>query len=170
MEEPYHGHLVLRLLAGMVLFYTDRVKGMNEVNEDKAVKNAMLAWVTENPLGYLRILPKNFLHFWWETENYRMDYTAKYIFGRKLPYMLLLILSVPAMLWKLIQLAKNIQLSLRVNVYQNVMLLLILTYTLIYTVIGGFLIRYHFPVELGMFIFLAESVLYATHKVDTLRA
>jgi hypothetical protein len=139
---------------------------MDEASEDKVVKNAMLAWIAANPLTYLRLLPKNFLHFWWETENYKMDYTAKYILGRKLPYILLLIFSVPAMLWKLIQLWTNAKLSIQVNVYQNIVLILILTYTVVYTIVGALLIRYHFPVELGMFIFFAETFLYAINKMD----
>ena len=48
------------------------VQGMDVVNEDKAIKNAVLLWILENPVMYLRRLPDNFRSFWWETGRYTM--------------------------------------------------------------------------------------------------
>jgi hypothetical protein len=45
------------------------------------------------------------------------------------------------------------------------MFILIFTYTAVYTVMGAWNLRYHFPVELGMFIFCAETILYISNKI-----
>jgi hypothetical protein len=137
-----------------------QVEGMDEVSEDQVVKKAMIHWIAVNPITYLKLLPENFIHFWWETGNYKENRSIMYILGRKLPYILLLICSMPSILWRLIQLCTDIKLSINMNVYHNIALILIFTYTAIYTILGAFLLRYHFPVELAMFIFLAETVLY----------
>ena len=134
---------------------------MDEVSEDRAVRKAIINWITTNPIIYLQLLPENFINFWWETENYKGDRSKMYIFGRKLPYILLLICSIPSMFWRLIQLCTDTELSLNMNIYHNIVLILILTYTATYTILGAFLLRYHFPVELAMFIFLAETILYS---------
>ena len=89
----------------------------------------------------------------------------EYIFGRKLPYILLLVFSIPAILWRLIQLAIYTELSIYKNILDNIMLLLIFIYTFIYTIVGTWLLRYHFPVELAMFIFLAETIVYLFNKI-----
>jgi 4-amino-4-deoxy-L-arabinose transferase-like glycosyltransferase len=164
LKDGLH-HAGIRLPQADRLALRQQVEGMDEVSEDRAVKKAMLSWMAENPMRFIRLLPKNFLQFWWETEAYKNNYTIKYIVGRKIPYMLLLIFSVPAMLWRLIQTGQNTKLSLYLNVYHNMMFILIFTYTIVYTLIGAFLLRYHFPVELGMFVFFAEAVLYVSTKI-----
>ena len=139
---------------------------MDEVNEDKAIKKALLSWILENPVAYLRRLPKNFRNFWWETERYKNDRSQVILFGRKVPYILLLIFSIPAMLWNLVQLGTNAKLRNHMNMYHLTMLILIFTYTAIYTVVGAWNLRYHFPVEFGMFIFFADTALYIVNKVQ----
>jgi hypothetical protein len=139
---------------------------MDEVNEDKAVKNVMLSWILKNPVAYLRLLPKNFENFWWEIERYKNNRSSSYIVGRRVPYILLLIFAIPAMLWQLIQVGRNRGSGSNSNMYHHIMFILILTYTAIYTVIGSVNLRYHFPVEFGMFIFCADTVLYIVNKVS----
>jgi 4-amino-4-deoxy-L-arabinose transferase-like glycosyltransferase len=140
-------------------------QGMDEVNEDKAVKNAMLSWILENPSAYLRLLPKNFENFWWEIDRYKNNPSTSFIVGRRVPYILLLIFAIPAMFWRLIQIGTKGELRHNSSMYHHLMLILILTYTAIYTVIGSVNLRYHFPVEFGMFIFCTDTVLYIVNKI-----
>jgi len=141
------------------------VQGMDEVNEDKAIKKAMLSWILKNPATYLRLLPKNFKNFWWEIDRYKNDRSTSYIVGRRVPYILLLIFSIPAMLWQLIQISTNGKLRNNGSMYHHMMFILIFTYSVVYTVVGTVNLRYHFPVEFGMFIFCADTVLYIINKV-----
>jgi 4-amino-4-deoxy-L-arabinose transferase-like glycosyltransferase len=141
------------------------VQGMDEINEDKSVKKAIFSWILENPVMFLQLLPKNFVNFWWEADRYKNDRSIRYIFGRKLPYIFLLISSMPSMLWRLVQIVTDAKLRMKTNIYHNLMFILIFTYTVVYTVIGAWNLRYHFPVELGMFFFCAETILYISNKI-----
>lgn len=155
----------IRLPQERYLFLASKVQGMDEVNEDKAIKEALLSWILENPVAYLRLLPKNFRHFWWETERYKNNGSASYIVGRRVPYILLLTFGIPAMLWHLIQVGTKRELRNGRSMYHLTMLILIFTYTAIYTVMGAWNLRYHFPVELGMFIFFADTAIYIVNKI-----
>jgi 4-amino-4-deoxy-L-arabinose transferase-like glycosyltransferase len=142
-----------------------KAHGMNEVKEDQAIKGALVSWIRANPGSYLRQLPRNFMNFWWATERYKNDRSASYIVGRKIPYVLLLIISVPSLLWRLSQVRKTGQLRRRANLYYYSMLILICTYTAIYTLIGSWNIRYHFPVEMALLVFFAATVHYVAGKL-----
>jgi 4-amino-4-deoxy-L-arabinose transferase-like glycosyltransferase len=139
-----------------------QVQGMDELNEDNAVKKAMLSWIRDNPIAYLRLLPKNFLHFWWEIDRYKNERSMSYVLGRKLPYILLLVFSIPSMLVALSRLGKNPE--GRENIFDDLMIILIVTYTAVYTLIGSWNVRYHFPVELGMLVFAADTIRYGINK------
>jgi hypothetical protein len=155
----------IRLPQETRLSLAKEVQGMDEVNEDKAIKNAILAWIFKNPVMYLRRLPDNFRNFWWETGRYKNDRSTTFFFGRKVPYFLLLIFSIPALFWNLVQLGTNAKSQSHIKVYHGVMFILIFTYTAIYTLVGAVNLRYHFPVEFGMFIFCAGTILYIANKV-----
>jgi 4-amino-4-deoxy-L-arabinose transferase-like glycosyltransferase len=142
------------------------VEGMDEVVEDKAVKKAVLSWIAANPIAFLQLLPKNFLDFWWEIERYKNDHSIKYVFGRKIPYILLLVSSIPSMLWRLTHSGPSSRCNMNMHVFQNIMFILILTFTAEYTILGAWNLRYHFPVELAMFVFCAETVLFAINKAS----
>jgi hypothetical protein len=76
-----------------------QVQGVNEVEEDRAVKKALLSWIVANPAASLRLLPRNFKNFWWEVDRYKSNASTTYILGRKAPYIFLFVVSVPSMLW-----------------------------------------------------------------------
>ncbi len=156
----------IRLPQETKLSLAKEVQGMDEVNEDKAIKKAVLSWILENPVMYLRRLPDNFRSFWWETGRYTDDRSTTYFFGRKVPYILLLIFSIPAMFWNLVQLGTDAKARSHMHIYHGVMFILIFTYTAIYTLVGAVNLRYHFPVEFGMFIFCADAILYIANKVQ----
>jgi 4-amino-4-deoxy-L-arabinose transferase-like glycosyltransferase len=141
-----------------------QVEGANEVEEDRAVKKALVSWLVENPAASLRLLAKNFQNFWWEVDRYKSNRSTTYILGRKVPYVVLLIFSIPAMFWTLGRLATK-KLWMDTSIYHHMMLLLILTYTAVYTVIGPMNLRYHFPVELAMFVFSADTIQYVTDRL-----
>jgi hypothetical protein len=44
------------------------------------------------------------------------------------------------------------------------MFILIFIFTAEYTILGAWNLRYHFPVELAMFVFCAETVLFVINK------
>ena len=155
----------IRLPQETKLSLAREVQGMDEVNEDRAIKKAVLSWVHENPTMYLRRLPDNFRNFWWETGRYTNDRSMTYFFGRKVPYSLLLIFSILAMFWNLGGLGKSANGRNHLEIYHGVMVILIITYTAIYTLVGAVNLRYHFPVEFGMFIFCADTILYVANKV-----
>lgn len=155
----------IRLPKELYSSLVKEVQGMNEVDEDKAVKKAVFSWIAANPVAYLQLLPKNFMNFWWEIDRYKNDNSKQYILGRKIPYALLLLSSMPSVLWRLIQLSTDLKRRIYLSVYHNTMFVLILTYTAVYTVFGAWNLRYHFPAELGMFIFCAETIIYAINRV-----
>jgi 4-amino-4-deoxy-L-arabinose transferase-like glycosyltransferase len=156
----------IRLPEEVWLSLRKEVEGMDEVNEDKAVKKAVLSWIAANPIAYLQLLPKNFLDFWWEIERYKNDRSIKYVFGRKIPYILLLVSSIPSMLWGLTHFGTSSRLNIKMHVFQNIMFILIFTFTVEYTILGAWNLRYHFPVELAMLVFCAETILFTINKVD----
>ena len=155
----------IRLPQETRLSLAREVQGMDEVNEDKAIKKAMVSWILENPVTYLRLLPKNFKNFWWEVDRYKNNRSTSYFFGRKVPYIVLLVFGIPSILWNLVQLGTNAKVRIRISIYHHMMLILIFAYSVVYTVVGTVLLRYHFPVEFGMFIFCADAVLYIISKV-----
>jgi len=155
----------ITLPPGIHVSLAREVQGMSEVNEDQTIKKAMVSWIFKNPVAYLRVLPKNFENFWWEIDRYRNNQSTSFIVGRRVPYILLLIFFIPAMLWQLIQVGRNPGSRSNSNLYHYIMFILILTYTAIYTTIGTMNLRYHFPVEFGMFIFCSDTVLYIINKV-----
>jgi 4-amino-4-deoxy-L-arabinose transferase-like glycosyltransferase len=139
------------------------VQGMDEVNEDRAISKAIFAWIVANPLTYAGLLPQHFLKFWWETERYKDNRTTQYILGRKLPYIGLLVLSLPTLFLALGRLGWT-KLRENTHIEENLMLLLIVTYTAVYTLVGAWNMRYHFPVELAMFVFAAATIAYIGGK------
>ena len=156
----------IRLPPEKHLSLAAEVRGMDEVNEDKAIQQSPIVLDPGKiQLTYLRLLPKNFNNFWWEIDRYKDNWSTSYIFGRRVPYILLLIFGIPAMLWQLIQVGTKRELRNNRSIYHLMMLILIFTYTAIYTVMGAWNLRYHFPVQLGLFIFFAETVFYIINKV-----
>jgi 4-amino-4-deoxy-L-arabinose transferase-like glycosyltransferase len=155
----------VRLPAATELSLERAVQGMDEVSEDKAVAKAFTSWIRENPMVYLKLLPKNFINFWWETDRYRDNQSTSYVLGRRVPYILLLLLGLPGMLWRLVQISKTGERRNAAAVYDYLILILIATYTGIYTVMGAWNLRYHFPVEFGMLVFCAETAVYVIDKL-----
>jgi 4-amino-4-deoxy-L-arabinose transferase-like glycosyltransferase len=160
MDNLYHSGV--ELPDSVRLSLEKELYKMDEPSGDRLIMQAVMNFIAENPTLYLQLLMKHFINFWWQTDRYKNNFSKKYLFGRRLPYILLLLFSTPAMLWRLAQLSTLSRKIIKENLYQNIILMLVLTYTATYTIVGAMNLRWHFPVELVMFIFLGETFQYIT--------
>jgi len=151
----------------VVIDIARRIPGTNELQEDQIIKEEVVAWMEANPVAYARIIARNFVEYWWETAQYRGTRAPDYLLGRKIPYLLLLSLSLPALFWRSLELLRHPVQSLRNNVLSNLALLLIVSYTGVYMVFGAYNTRYHFPVELMLMIFAGQTLSCLWRRVDS---
>ena len=149
----------------VVVSIAKQVPGTNELEEELAINEEVMAWVKNHSAIYWRTTVDNFIEYWWETARYRDDTSMKYYIGRKIPYIFLLILSLPVMIWKSLQLLTRPATSLSQNVLPNMGLFLIVYYTVVYTLFGAHNVRYHFPVEFMMIFFGAEALSYLSDRI-----
>jgi 4-amino-4-deoxy-L-arabinose transferase-like glycosyltransferase len=139
----------------ITLEYEGRYK--SELEEDEAIRRELIRLFPFHLTEYLTAdMPRNFAHFWWEVERYWDDRSIGYLAGRLLPYVLLLITALPAILRLLWRLATDGIEALDQLLLQTCALLLIVTYTAVYSVFGAYMSRYRFPVELALFVFSVE--------------
>jgi dolichyl-phosphate-mannose-protein mannosyltransferase len=131
-------------------------RGLNEVEEGEMLVKAIKSRLPGNPVSW-QLIRTNLLHFWWEPPRYRNDYSLRYMLGRRIPYYILLILSIPALISSLIHLARRPVAYMNSNLYDCMALLLIATETALYGYVGGWNIRYHFPTELAMLLFASQT-------------
>lgn len=149
----------------LVISIANKVPGTNELEEERIIEDEVKGWIEANSTAYLLSMPRNFVEYWWETAQYRGNDTLTYLLGRKVPYIILLLVSLPAMLWSCIQLLARPAASLKFNALTNLGLFLVISYTGVYTLFGAHNIRYHFPVELMMMIFGAQTLSYLIKRI-----
>ncbi|MFX0197124.1 MAG: glycosyltransferase family 39 protein [Candidatus Hodarchaeota archaeon] len=142
-------------------------RGKNEVEEDNAINEILIPLLYKN-LGYLiRVhIPRNFVYFWWETKTHKHDKSLKYLLGRKLPYLVLLIFALPSMVWWSFRMISKPTTTLRENVRENLGIILLVLFTIPYCIYAATLLRYHFPIQLVMFSFFAETLNYSHSKIS----
>jgi hypothetical protein len=131
--------------------------GLNEAEEDRLIARTVMAWIRAHPLAYGRILARNAKEFWWEPDRYARNRTGSYLLGRRVPYVLLVLASSPAILAFIGPRRGDAGREVDRR-FGSVALALMMTYTVVYTVVGGFLLRYHLPVELVLCGFLGGTV------------
>jgi hypothetical protein len=134
-----------------------QLKGLNEAEQQGLIAADVVLWIRQHPLIFLSKLPEHFLDYWWEVDRYKQDSSLRFLLGRRLPYALLLLLSVPLIIVKTVKFITGRSKS-EDRVLFNVPIILLLSFTLVYTVFGAWNMRFHFPVEMFMFIFLAASI------------
>ncbi len=139
--------------------------GLNEAEEDRLITRTVMTWIRAHPLSYARVLAGNIKEFWWQPDRYASNRTWSYLLGRRVPYVLLLLLAIPGVL-AFMGLGRGNARGLVDKRFGTVALVLMATYTMVYTVVGGFLLRYHLPVELVMCGFLGGTVGWLTGAVD----
>ena len=108
--------------------------------------------------------------FWWETKGYQNVHSLKYLIGRKIPYCLLLILSIPAIVVWGFNFIKNSNDNDPLKIVNILSIILMVTLTIPYTIFGAIRLRNHFPLELVMFIFFARSLNYMIDVYSLRRA
>ncbi len=141
-----------------LLEIAQRTSGTSEFVEDKIVSKTLFSWIKLHPDEYLITIKKNFKNFWWQTDQFQGERSLKYLFGRLIPYTLLLILSLPMACLILIKLFKSLKSGGYPNIYYFSALIIIASYTVVYTLFGANNLRYHFPVQL-MLLFLAGELI-----------
>jgi len=130
---------------------------LNEVEEGEMLIDVIRSSIRENPSISGQVIGMNLLHLWWEPPRYQNDYSLQYILGRRFPYYFLLVLSIPAVTSSLIHLARQRVAYMKCHVYDCMAILLIATETVLYGYVGGWNIRYHFPTELALLLFAAQT-------------
>ena len=131
----------------------------NEADEDKAIQKELLNCILKNKRTFLFvIMPQNFRYLWWEDKKYEGNKSQNYLLGRKIPYLTLLLLALPYLCWNLKALITRPITSGRENCVNNASLFLIITLTVVYSIFGATRLRYHFPIELVLFIFGAGTL------------
>jgi 4-amino-4-deoxy-L-arabinose transferase-like glycosyltransferase len=127
-------------------------RNLNEAQEDQGIRALVWHEFSKAPARMLFAFPQNFFNFWWETSRYRGDTSWTYVLGRRVPYAALLILGLAAMVSALYNLIKAPKSFLENGTVQNLCLVLIVSYTAVFTAFGAWNLRYHFPAELALIV------------------
>ena len=138
---------------------------LSEVEEGEMLIRAISSEVRRDLAMLGCVMLMNFFHFWWEPPRYHNDYSLLYMMGRRIPYYLLLVLSIPAVTWSLMQLAQRRVAYMKYHVSDCIAILLIVADTAVFSYIGGWNIRYHFPIECAMLLFAAETTIVLYDRV-----
>jgi len=134
-------------------------RNLSEIEEDEAIRHELRSLFRSHWREFLTVnVPLNFVHFWWDVRRYWDNYSVRYLLFRRLPYLLLLVLSVPAMLKLISRLAKDPENVVRESPIPVAVLILICSITLAYTIFGCYMSRYRFPVEMALILFAANSL------------
>ena len=136
-----------------------RGRALNEVQEGEMLTAAIKSAIGNNLLDRSRLILMNLSHYWWEPPRYRDDYSFSYIVGRRIPYYALLIFSIPALMSRVIQASRQGKRYLSDRWMDCIAILLIVADTAVYSYVGGWNTRYHYPVELAMLLFAAQGAL-----------
>jgi hypothetical protein len=130
---------------------------LDEAQEDAALQGAVLRAVVRMPGAWATALGRNFVNFWWEVPSYQNNASLEFTLGRRLPYILLLLLGVPATAWAFRRFRSPALLPSARAVLGG-SLLLIIAYTLTYTTFGAWNLRFHLPVELFMIVLISLAL------------
>ena len=138
---------------------------LSEVDEGEMLTKAIRSTIA-SPTTAGSIMLMNLSEFWLEPPRYRDNYSLSYTMGRKIPYYLLLVLSIPSIMWSLIELANGMGAYVRSHLVECLAMLLILADTAVFSYWGAWNIRYHFPTELALSLFAAKAVVMSWSRVS----
>jgi 4-amino-4-deoxy-L-arabinose transferase-like glycosyltransferase len=134
-------------------------RSRTEMEEDAAIRQELIRLFPLHWKEYLLSnIPGNFLHFVWEVRRYEGDRSASYLLGRKIPYIVLLLFSLPVLFKFVLKILSSGSARVSAPVPLICALILIITFTGIYTVFGAYHSRYRFPFELMLILFFAQSL------------
>jgi 4-amino-4-deoxy-L-arabinose transferase-like glycosyltransferase len=165
--ETGHELLKSRYEAGYDILISDEIllglekqgRVLSEVEEGEMLIDAISTEVRRDLVMLGHGMLMNLFHFWWEPPRYHNDYSLLYTMGRRIPYYILLVLSIPTIIWSLIQSAQRRVAYMKHHVSDCMAILLIVADTAVFSYIGGWNIRYHFPIECVMLLFAAQTTI-----------
>jgi hypothetical protein len=141
-------------------------RNLSELEEEEAIARELRSMFPSHWRQYVTYdIPYHFLHFWWDVPRYWNDYSVRYLVGKRIPYLLLLGLALPQLFLTMVRLVRQPLATLDSAVLEVSALVLIVTVTVPYSLIGSFNSRYRFPVELGLFIFAGTTLRPAVESV-----
>jgi len=103
-------------------------------------------------------IPRHFLHLWWDVPRHWNNYSVSYLVGRRIPYLLILVLALPPLLRTIVRLLRQPLATLRTSLPEVAALTLIATSTVPYSLFGSFHSRYRLPIELGLLLFASSAI------------
>ena len=134
-------------------------RSRSELEEDEAIRQELRSLFPSHWREYVTYnIPSNFIHFWWDVRRYWSNYSFGYLFGRRIPYLVLLVLAIPSLCRSIARLIRQPRATLLRSVPEVVGLLLIGSYTLVYSFFGSFHSRYRLPVEMALFVFAGLTI------------
>src|SRR5262249_42580817 len=129
-------------------------RNQSELEADEAIRRELRSMFPSHWREYVTYdIPQHFLHLWWDVPRYWNNYSVSYMVGRRIPYLLLLGLALPHLLRTTARLVRQTRATLHNAVPEVSALMLIATYTVLYSLFGAYNSRYRLPIELGLFIF-----------------
>jgi hypothetical protein len=141
-------------------------RSMSELEEEDAMQRELLSLFPSHWREYVTYdIPHHFLHLWWDIPDYWNDYSIRYMVGKRIPYLLVLCLALPHLLRTMARLLRQPQSTLNTMVIEVSALTLMVTYTVIYSLVGAFHSRYRFPIDLGLLVFAGITLRPAVENV-----
>jgi len=142
-----------------VLDLERRGRSMDEAQEGEMLAAAIKSALQNSNLQARPLIAMNLFYFWWEPARYRNNYSFSYMAGRRVPYYLLLILSVPVIVSRVIETLRVGVPHVREHWIECVAMLLMISETAVYSYVGGWNVRYHYVTEFAMMLFAAQGAL-----------
>ena len=133
---------------------------LNELQEDILLRQLVIPAVMTHKLEFFKTMGVNFVNLWWEPNRYRDDHSLNYRLGRKLPYFVLLVVSVVPLLLNVARFLKTPFSYFRTNTVRACALIIILSDTLTFSILGAWNIRYHLASEMLMLPFCADGCVF----------
>ncbi|HEX4997498.1 MAG TPA: glycosyltransferase family 39 protein [Terriglobia bacterium] len=148
-------------------------RASSELEEDEAIRRELQTLFPSHWKEYVLVnLPLNFRHFWWEVARYSDDTSLTFSLGRKLPYVFILILALPALIpWRRGLSQPPGRAPEAESRIRALALILMATLTIVYTVFGAYMSRYRFPAELALLALASHTMArVATRLMEKLPA
>jgi hypothetical protein len=141
-------------------------RNLSELEEEEAIQRELRSLFQSHWREYITYdIPSHFLHLWWDVPRYWNDYSRRYLLGRRIPYIFLLVLAFPVMLRTCARLLQDPRTTLYDSVPEVSALMLIATSTVPYSLFGSFHSRYRLPIELGLFILAGTTIRLVVDRV-----
>ena len=140
---------------------------LTELQEDEAFRRELMKRFPQHWREYLfSEIPDHFLYLWWDVPRYWNDYSARYLVGRRIPFLLLLCLAIPELLRTVRRVWQQPADTLRQQTMNVSAVMLLVVFTGVYTVFGAFHSRYRFPLELALCVLAAGTLAHLLERLQ----